>query len=99
MRSYELVVVLRPSLKDTERKKLVDGIKTNLKGIKIVKEEEWGQKPLAYVIKKEVAGYYIFLKLETASSTVGAEETIPAGFEQKLLTNDNVLRHLLLRTK
>lgn len=92
MRTYDLVVVLRPSLKDSERKKLVDGIKTGLKGMKIAKEEEWGQKPLAYTIKKEAAGYYILYKLET-------EETIPAGFEQKLLTNDNILRHLLLRTK
>lgn len=92
MRSYELVVVLRPSLKDAEKKKLIDGVKANLSGMKIVKEEEWGQKPLAYTIKKEVAGYYVQLKLET-------EETIPAGFEQKLLNNDSVLRHLLLRIK
>ena len=106
MRTYDLVVVLRPSLKDAERKKLVDGIKTNLKGMKIAKEEEWGQKPLAYTIKKEAAGNYFLFKLETASASnaanangVGAEETIPAGFEQKLLTNDNILRHLLLRTK
>lgn len=92
MRSYDLVVVLRPSLKDVERKKLIDGIKTALKGMKVAKEEEWGQKPLAYTIKKEEAGYYLLFKLET-------EETIPAGFEQKLLTNENILRHLLLRTK
>ena len=99
MRSYDLVVVLRPSLKDSERKKLIDGIKTSLKGMKIAKEEEWGQKPLAYTIKKEAAGNYFLFKLETASNAAGAEETIPAGFEQKLLTNDNILRHLLLRTK
>lgn len=92
MRNYELVVVLRPTLKDTERKKLIDGIKALLKDMKIVKEEEWGQKPMAYTIKKEVAGYYILFKLET-------EATIPVGFEQKLLTNENILRHLLLRTK
>ncbi|MBU3979182.1 30S ribosomal protein S6 [Patescibacteria group bacterium] len=96
MRSYDLVVVLRPSLKDMERKKLIDGIKTWLKGMKIAKEEEWGQKPLAYTIKKEAAGYYILLKLETDPSS---PETIPAGFEQKLLINDSILRHLLLRTK
>ena len=92
MRKYELVVVLRPSLKDTERKKLTDGFKALLKDLKIVKEDEWGQKPLAYTIKKELAGYYIKYDLET-------EGTIPAGFEQKLLTNENILRHLLLRTK
>lgn len=96
MRKYDLVVILRPSLKDTERKKLIDGIKDSLKGMKITKEEEWGQKPLAYIIEKEVAGHYFLFKLETDSSS---PETIPAGFEQKLLTNENILRHLLLRTK
>jgi len=94
-----LVVVLRPSLKDAERKKLIEGIKTMLKGMKVVKEEEWGQKPLAYTIKKEAAGIYFLFKLEAAVKEDGAEETIPAGFEQRLLTNDNILRHLLLRTK
>jgi small subunit ribosomal protein S6 len=92
MRSYDLVVVVRPSLKDDERKKLVDTIKSFLVGVKFSKEEEWGQKPLAYSIKKEQAGYYYFFKFET-------EESVPAGFEQKLLINENILRHLLLRTK
>ncbi len=92
MRSYDLVVVLRPSLDDKLRKKLIDGFKTILKDMKFTKEEEWGQKPLAYVIKKEVAGYYYLYKFET-------ENTIPAGFEQKLMAQDNILRHLLLRTK
>ncbi len=87
-----MVVVLRTSLKDAERKKLIDGIKTSLKDMKIVKEEEWGQKPLAYMIKKELAGHYYLFELET-------EETIPGGFEQKLLTKTDILRHLLLRTK
>lgn len=92
MRAYDLVIILRPSLKDTERKKLIESIKSLLTGMKVTKEEEWGQKPLAYIIKREVAGYYYFFNLET-------ESTIPAGFEQKLFTNENVLRHLLLRTK
>jgi small subunit ribosomal protein S6 len=92
MRSYDLVIVVRSSLKDEEKKKLIDTIKSLLEGVKFTKEEEWGQKPLAYSIKKEQAGYYYFLKFES-------EASVPAGFEQKLLLNENILRHLLLRTK
>ena len=92
MRSYDLVIVVRPSLKDAERKKLIDTVKTSLKDVKFVKEEEWGQKPLAYTIKKEEAGYYYFFQFES-------EMSVPAGFEQKLLINENILRHLFLRTK
>lgn len=92
MRTYELVVVLRPTLKDAERKKVLETIKNWLKDITVVKEDDWGQKPLAYPIKKEIAGYYYFLQLET-------ENTVPQGFEQNLLRNDTIIRHLLLRTK
>lgn len=92
MRSYDLVIVVRPSLEDEERKKLIDVAKGFLEGVKFSKEEEWGQKPLAYIIKKEVAGYYYLFQFST-------ENSVPAGFEQKLLTNENILRHLLLRTK
>ena len=92
MRSYDLVIVVRSSLKDDERKKLIDTIKSFLEGVKFTKEEEWGQKPLAYNIKKQSAGYYYFFKFET-------EMSVQTGFEQKLLLNENILRHLLLRTK
>jgi ribosomal protein S6 len=91
MRLYELVVVLKPSLKDADRKKMLDTIKEWLKDVKIKKEDDWGQKPLAYTIKKEAAGYYYQLVLEG--------ESMAKDFEQRLIRNDNILRHLLLRTK
>ncbi len=92
MRLYDLVLVLKPSLSEIERKKLLTSVKESLKDIKITKEEEWGQKPLAYSIKKELAGFYHLMKLET-------EKVIPSDVEQKLHRNEKVLRHLLLRTK
>ena len=92
MRKYELTVVLRPSLKDAERKKLIETIKDWLKDFKITKEDDLGQKPLAYTIKKEDAGYYITFQFE---GDAGLEK----GFEQRLIRNEDVIRHLLLRTK
>jgi len=91
MRNYDLVLVVRPSLKDTDRKKLLDGVKATFTGITVAKEEDWGQKPLAYTIKKEQAGYYYMLKLEG--------ENVPVGMETKIINNENIIRHLLLRTK
>jgi ribosomal protein S6 len=100
MRKYELVLVLRPSLKEAERKKLLDTIKEQLGKVKIATENDWGQKALAYVIKKEDAGYYVQLMLEVADPK-GSEtqDVIPADFETRLIRNDSVIRHLLLRTK
>ena len=92
MRTYELVLVMRPSLSEADRKKVVDGVKGLIKDVKVTKEDDWGQKPLAYKIKKELAGYYVQLHLES-------EAGIGAGVETKIINNDSVLRHLLLRTK
>ena len=90
MRNYQLVLVLKPSLSDAQRKKVLDGVKDALKEVKVAKEEEWGQKQLAYNIKKEAAGFYLNLMLE-------AKSAFPLDFEKKLMTNEDVLRHLLLR--
>lgn len=93
MRTYELVLVLRPSLSEKERLKLLDTIKGWFKDFKIVKEEEWGQKALAYKIRHEIAGFYHLLHIE------GEKGIPPIGFDKRLLENEQVLRHLLLRTK
>lgn len=91
MRSYELILVVKTSLTEPLRKKLIASVKTLLKDLKIVKENEVGQKTLVYKIKRETSGFYLDFVLEG--------ETIPQDFERKLLENDNILRHLVLRTK
>lgn len=92
MRVYELVLVFRSTLSETQRKKLVETIKGWLGDAKIEKEDEWGQKPLSYPIKKEVSGFYLDFLLEV-------NEAIPLDLEKRLLGNENILRHLLIRRK
>ena len=88
---YNLTLVLKSSLKEAERKKLVDSVKDLLGKAKIT-EKEWGQKPLAYPINHEVSGFYL-------NWSIDSESVVPNDFEKRLLNNDKVLRHLLLRTK
>ncbi|HSA84498.1 MAG TPA: 30S ribosomal protein S6 [Patescibacteria group bacterium] len=93
MRLYELVLVVRPSVKEADRKKLVETVKDWLgKEVKFTKEDDWGQKPLAYPIKKEIAGYYTQMQFES-------EAAIEKGFETRLIRTNDIIRHLLLRTK
>ncbi len=104
MRKYELAIVMRPSLKEADRKKLLEDIKGWLGKIKIAKENDWGQKALAYEIKKEEAGHYYMLELEGEEPSYkgNVEERkagVPADFEQKLIRHDSIIRHLLLRTE
>jgi ribosomal protein S6 len=91
MRLYDLVLVLKSSLSDKEREKQITTVKEWLKDVKVTTEDAWGQKPLAYKIKKEISGFYHKMELEA--------ETIPTGFEKRLIQNENILRHLLLRKK
>lgn len=91
MRVYDLVVVLKTSLSEAQRKKLLDTLKGWLKDGKVVKEESFGQKMLSFPIKKETDGYYVKLSLET--------DTIPPDFEKRILATEDILRHLLVREK
>jgi len=100
MRLYELVLVLRPSLKEADRKKLLTTIKEWLKDVKIKKEDDWGQKPLAYAIDHEESGHYYMLAIEADPEPGGSGKGgVPADFEQRITRQDNVIRHLMLRTK
>jgi len=92
MRIYEFVVVVKTSLSDTQRETLIDTIKSWLKDVQITSEEEWGSKALAYKIKHELMGFYYQFVLES-------ETGLPADFEKRLLANDTVLRHLVIRKK
>lgn len=92
MRLYELVVVLKTSLSETQRKKLVETIKSWLGKANVVKEDSWGQKVFAYPIKKEESGFYYVFSVES-------ETGLPTDLEKKILANDTVLRHLLVRKK
>lgn len=92
MREYELVLVLKSSLSESQRKKILDSIKGWLKDIKVGKEDNWGLKALAYKIKRETSGFFTLLSLE-------AKEAIPSDFEKRLLGKEDILRHLLIRKK
>jgi small subunit ribosomal protein S6 len=92
MRIYELVLILKSSISEAQRKKAVDVVKSLNKDLKIAKEESLGVKPLAYKIKKELSGHFVHLVME-------AKELIPADLEKRLIANEDILRHLLIRTK
>ncbi|MEK7517784.1 MAG: 30S ribosomal protein S6 [Patescibacteria group bacterium] len=91
MRSYELVLILKKSLSETQQKKIVEAIKGLLKGANFLKESELGQKTLSYPIKRETVGIYF--------DWVFDMQLIPSELEKKLLEDEGILRHLLIRRK
>ena len=67
MRNYELILILNPELTSDEQKVLLDDIKDELKSgkAKIVSEDDWWVRDLAYKIKWSKKGHYLLLKLES----------------------------------
>ena len=92
MRSYEIVLVFRSSLTDAQRRKILDAVKDWLKSLKIIKEDNLGEKTLAYPIKRERKGSYIALSLE-------GDVAIPTDLDKRFSANEDILRYLVIRKK
>lgn len=91
--SYELMIVVDPSLGDERTHEEVEKIKesiTELEG-KVTNEDFWGVRYLSYKIKRHDKGFYVVLNFNVA----------PAGIKEILKDirlNPAVLRNLLIKT-
>ncbi|HZW05122.1 MAG TPA: 30S ribosomal protein S6 [Anaerolineaceae bacterium] len=74
MRDYELIFIVHPELDDTALQGIVDRVKGWITdaGGSVEKVEMWGKRRLAYLIRKQREGNYVFVKMQM-SPTVTAE--------------------------
>jgi small subunit ribosomal protein S6 len=90
MKSYELVVVLHPDLEidvDTPIAKLEKLVASA--GGKVTKRDSWGKKRLAYPIKKQLFGMYVYFEVDLPPDQVRE-------LESQLLITEEVIRFLLV---
>ena len=88
---YEMVVLFRPELEaqmDKPLQTIANLIKDN--GGKIISEDDWGCKSLAYKIAGQTHAVYRVYQLELPS-------TAPAKIDSTLNITDDVLRHLITK--
>jgi len=89
VRMYETTVIVNPALSQEERQSLLDKL-TNLisdaQGL-LVKFDEWGEKRLAYEIKKETRGYYVLMEFCGGGSLVKE-------LERNLRLDDRALKYM-----
>ncbi len=92
MDNYEIMFIVKNTIDDDTNKKVAESLKeliTNDEG-KIIDFKEMGKRKLAYPIKKELTGtYYVML--------VAAKHETIKEFDRKVLINENVLRHLIIK--
>ena len=93
MREYEIAVILKPGLEDSDRAQLterIEGWLANGEESNKPEADHWGQRSLAYPIKKFTEGYYIFYTAKMEPSQVRE-------FERKIVFVEDVIRHMVIR--
>lgn len=90
MKEYELTVLIHPDLEadlETPLNKVRDIIKNA--GGTIVREDNWGKKKLAYPIKREEFGVYVYMDVSLPAEA-------PLKISNIFNITDEVLRYLLV---
>jgi small subunit ribosomal protein S6 len=93
MRRYETIYILRPNLGEEEISKVIEStnqIILNEKG-SVIELNKWGMKKLAYLIKKENLGYYVYC--DYAGTPAAVSE-----IERKFRIDDSVLKYMTIKT-
>ena len=90
MKNYELMTIARAGLTDRGAKDLSNQIQDLVKSLegKIIKQDFWGKRKLAYELKHNTEGYYDVLTLTLAPASLRK-------FEQKLSLMPDLLRYLV----
>ena len=94
MKLYETVLIARQDISQSQVEEIIKNLKTLItesKG-KILKEEYWGLKTLAYRIKKNRKGHYVLFNIEVDNSTL-------IEFERIMRLNEDILRFLTISIK
>ncbi|MDH3731178.1 MAG: 30S ribosomal protein S6 [Acidimicrobiia bacterium] len=92
MRMYELMVIHRPGLSDTEMRSAVAEIETGLQaqGAEMKGSDLWGKRRFAYEIDHIKEGYYSVL-------TFGGEPEVVEILDRALALSEPVIRHKFVR--
>ncbi len=77
MTRYETVFIMTPVLSEDQAAETVEKFKKFLKdnNAKLIHEESWGLRKLAYPIQKKSTGFYHLLEFENDGTAIRAFET------------------------
>lgn len=94
MRRYETIIIVRPSAGEAE----VTAVEEKVTGViesfggSPVKVDKWGLKKLAYLIKKEAQGYYLYIEY------AGVPDAVKE-MERQLRIDDMILKYMTVKTQ
>ncbi|GAB4296616.1 MAG: hypothetical protein Kow0098_20020 [Ignavibacteriaceae bacterium] len=90
--TYESAVIINAALEDDQIEQILSRIRETITGNggEIREIENWGRKRLAYMIKKNKIGYYVFFRFDAPPSIVGKLDRLYSLDEQ-------IIRYLTIR--
>ena len=90
-REYELIFIVHPDLDDNSFNEVVERVSGWITdaGGSIVKEERWGRKKLAYSIRKQREGQYVFMHTKMPT-------TFNTELDRNLRYLESVMRHMIV---
>lgn len=92
MRQYETAFLISPSVSEEDTEKIIlqmADIVSKKKG-KMIKQDVWGKRKLAYSIQKFEEAVYVFFHYE-------GEPGIPTELERRFKQTESVIRYLTVR--
>ena len=91
MRSYEVVFIVHPDLDETALKGVVDRVQSWIAdaGGSVDKVDQWGKRRMAYSIRKQREGQYVYMDAQFAP-------TFSAVLERNLRFLEPVLRFSII---
>ena len=92
MSKFEAVILLSPEITSSSRKKLSDHFTKLIEqgSGKIISEEDWGLRDLAYNISNCSKAFYNFFQIEIEGKNIDS-------IKKNLTQNEDFLRHLFIK--
>ena len=92
MRRYETIFIVRPNVAEDEIEAITSKTSSIIEGDggTIIRINNWGLKKLAYLIKKEHQGYYVYVDFASIPASVAEMERI-------FRIDDRILKYLTVK--
>ena len=92
MRRYETIFIIRPTIAEDEITEIIKKVNSIIEadGGTFIKIDKWGLKKLAYLIKKESQGHYVYVDYASVSASVAEMERI-------FRIDDRILKYLTVK--
>ena len=92
MRRYETIFIVRSSTGESEITAITDKVESIITGDggTVLTVDKWGLRKLAYLIKKEAQGYYVYIDYAAVPSAV-------AEIERIFKIDDRLLKYMTLK--